>query len=1178
MNLSNTERVDLPPKMRGMLEEYRRRVWIVKVAEGVLAGLFGLVMSYLLVLVLDRFWDTSAWFRGAMLIGGSVGMLIFFPLKCHRWIWCNRHLEQVARLLKHKFPRFGDRLLGIVELARNDAEQQRSRALVEAAMKQVDDELEDRNFNDAVPNAQHRRWAWAAGVPVVLALVVFMWIPLAGSNAFVRWLMPWLDTPRYTFAQLESLPDEIVVPYAEPFEFNVALRDGSPWSPQTGSAQYQDQTAIDASLANGGYLFTLPPQKDAGGLSLHIGDARKSITIKPITRPELISLAARVELPEYLQYSKPLSLDVRGGSTSVVAGSTVRFEAEATRALADASVDGQDQTIDGASFVTHPISVSSSTSHQFKWTDHLGLSAREPLVLKLNALEDEAPVVFCRKLQREQVVLETDVVSFKLRGEDDFGIRRMGLEWAGIKDPLRVTEPAKGAKLVSGGKPELRELEAVATFSAKRENVKPQTIRIRAYVEDYLPERGRIYSPVYVVHVLSRDEHSAWVTDQLGRWFSSAREVYEQELRLNEGNRRLYDMKPEDLNKPEARRKIQQQAAAESANAARLGHLTDAGTDLLKQAARNDQFDPKQLETWAKMLQQLKGIAGDKMPSVAALLKQAAEAPGAGQPGEGKPGDQLASAQNPGEGKPSQGKPGEGKPGEGKQGQGQPGQGDGQPMPGGQGKPGESSGGDPSESKPGGGTPAEPSKGKTPPKAGSDKSSPAEGGGDMPPSKGGVTNPTPTIQDVESDFNPTDPAGPPPPPAPPTKGGLTLPGTVIKGSGREPGDEEPQLPPDAPVDQVLGEALVEQQELLDEFARIADELQKILGRLENSTFVKRFKAASRRQTEISSDLNGRLLGAFGVAEASVQKPTRKRGMQLAEREEAQSDNIYVIQEDLDAYYGRKQEAKFKRVLDEMKQLQVTSQIKRISETIRQNHVGQSISESEFWADTLDRWAEQLVDPLDPPEGPPMPGEGGELPSLPPELILEVMRILDGEVELRDETRELEQGREVQAAATFDTRAKLLSQTQGKLEERTAEVIKKIRELPNGASDFEKEIQLLSFAGSVMTEAKGILATPETGPTAIAAETEVIEILLQAQRQAKKPGGGGGGGGMPGEGGAGTTSQSALSLIGRGADASAHIEKKQTKQATGSSGGKWPEEFRDGLDDYFDALERRQPKR
>ena len=91
MNLPNANRVELPPRMRATLEEYRKRVWIVKIAEGLLAAVFGLVISYLVVLVLDRFWDTSAMLRGLSRFNSAMfGWSSFMPryleaaeLECH---------------------------------------------------------------------------------------------------------------------------------------------------------------------------------------------------------------------------------------------------------------------------------------------------------------------------------------------------------------------------------------------------------------------------------------------------------------------------------------------------------------------------------------------------------------------------------------------------------------------------------------------------------------------------------------------------------------------------------------------------------------------------------------------------------------------------------------------------------------------------------------------------------------------------------------------------------------------------------------------------------------------------------------------------------------------------------------------------------------------------------------
>ena len=186
-------------------------------------------------------------------------------------------------------------------------------------------------------------------------------------------------------------------------------------------------------------------------------------------------------------------------------------------------------------------------------------------------------------------------------------------------------------------------------------------------------------------------------------------------------------------------------------------------------------------------------------------------------------------------------------------------------------------------------------------------------------------------------------------------------------------------------------------------------------------------------------------------------------------------------------------------------------------------------------------------------------------------MLEVLQILEAEVNLREETRVAEQAKPEIAKEQYARQADVLSQTQHQLRERIDKVTQRIRELPDGEAQFAKEINLLGAVSQVMTEATGILARPETGPPAIGAETEAIELLLQSRRF--NPGGGGGGGAVPGGGGGGTTNDSALSLIGSGVNEKEVRETPGASQSTGETGATLPEEFRTGLDAYFNRLEK-----
>jgi hypothetical protein len=182
-----------------------------------------------------------------------------------------------------------------------------------------------------------------------------------------------------------------------------------------------------------------------------------------------------------------------------------------------------------------------------------------------------------------------------------------------------------------------------------------------------------------------------------------------------------------------------------------------------------------------------------------------------------------------------------------------------------------------------------------------------------------------------------------------------------------------------------------------------------------------------------------------------------------------------------------------------------------------------------------------------------------------------MQALRDEMKLRDETRETENAKAAVEVAKFNADADALGDKQNAISQHTQGAIKDILAIPDGGSKFGKELKLLNAVVNVMEETTDILHKPETGPTAIAAETEAIELLLQARRM--KPNNGGGGGANPGGGGnAAAASSAALADLGPGSDANASIAARNIGQSTGRAGKEFPAEFKSGLDAYFGLLE------
>ncbi|MCG6156404.1 hypothetical protein [Rubinisphaera margarita] len=1081
MDPSPNQRLEIPGLLREKLIDFRRRVWTIKIIEAVAGATAGVLLGYLLTFALDRFIDTPAMVRG-LIFTAAMLVCAMIPWTLNRWVWQRRRLDQLARLLMQKHPDIGDQLLGVIELAEDDEEQNRSRVLVKAAIRQVTLQAEQKDFSNAVPRPRHRIHAVAAISLALVAIGLWTATTIAAGNAWKRYLAPWSATPRYTYAAVEDLPDQIVVPHGEPFSIPVVLRENTEWSPGEGEARLAGVDPVKSTLKDQRYEFPLPAQIAPGSLNVTIGDYYSSTQIEPKLRPELVDLTATFILPEYLQRSKALEKNIRGGTVNVVRGSAARLSAVVSRDLAEATINSRPAQHSASTIRSERVAVNDPTTLEFAWKDVYGLSGLQPFQLEIVPTEDEAPNLVCENLPRKKILLDSEVLTFNVKARDDFGVRRVGIEWKGL-DPT-LNERAEGEKLIGAGNPEAELLELVATFSGKQFGIAPQPVEVRLFVEDYLPNRERVYSPSCIYFILDPDQHAIWVTDQLSRWHRLALDIRDRELQLHETNKELRGLDPGQLDDSEVRRRIEAQAAAERANGRRLGQLIGGGEDLLRQAMRNPEIGVGHLDRWAEMMQVLKDISGNRMPSVADLLNDAAKAP------------QVAGMQ-----------------------------------------------------------PARPtaSAGQNRLKmAGSGSKKSEEQKGEAPPV-------VPQLTDIESTRNELGKgeAGQSKPKSP----RLTLPNTMLAGNGEG-------KKPETPAGEQMEEAVQEQKDLLAEFEKIADELNEILANLEGSTLVKRLKAASRRQEQVAGRLATHASEAFGVEKIrKVDQVEEFKSLSTVEVES--SKDVSYIMDDMAAYFERSRYNQFKVVLDQMREERVVEGLRDLSDELVEES-GLSIAQAEFWSESLDRWAEDLVEVTKCGACPGCKAKG----SLPPSIVLEVLQILEGEIDLREQTRVAEQARTAVSVEEHEEEAGRLSKAQKELQKRIDDVVLRILELPDAESDFAKELRLLDAVSRVMVDATQILARPDTGSSAIAAETEAIELLLQSKRF--NPNGGGGGGSNPGGGGTGTTSDTALALVGSGVNEKEVRENTGTNQATGNAGPVLPEEFRSGLDEYFQRIDETSP--
>ena len=641
---SPTARNAIPESLRRQLEDFRRQLWRRKVMEAVAAGLIGLLLSFLLIYGLDRVWQTPGWARLLILLGGVSLFGGFAPYWLHRWVWGHRREEQLARLIAKRYPGLGDRLLGVIELqGQEEAGDSLSPRLRAAAMEVVAAEAGKRKLDDALPVPRHRKWALAALALMVVASGAFLATPKAGLNALERWLKPFSDVERYTFTQLEKPPVYLAVPYGEAFDVVLKLAKTSEQRPSDGLGQYGLQPVIGAKLAGDRYVFRFPGQQDKGTVVFRIGDLRHSLVVEPLQRPGVLSTRAFVKYPTYMNLPER-TVELTTGELSLVEGSELVFEMDLSRevrsgAYGPSKTSGEatlvatdfDPTqgaleINGHKAKTAAIQIGNVPFElPFSWVDEFDITGGSDYRLRVDAVKDAPPVAYTQGVERQKAILPEESVDFEILGEDDFGLKEVGIEWESlVLAPGEIPE-VKGELILAKGAPEERRIMKPVVFSPAAFGIGPQRLALRAFSEDLYPGRGRVYSEPVILYVLSREEHQQLLKSQFDRAISELEDLTRKELNNLDENQRLDDLDAEEMKKEENRKRLDAQEQAESESAQRMEELKEKMEELMKGATRNGEIDKETMKKMAEALKSMQELADKDVPEVRDELQEAQE-------------------------------------------------------------------------------------------------------------------------------------------------------------------------------------------------------------------------------------------------------------------------------------------------------------------------------------------------------------------------------------------------------------------------------------------------------------------------------------------------------------------------------------------------------------------------
>ena len=361
-------------------------------------------------------------------------------------------------------------------------------------------------------------------------------------------------------------------------------------------------------------------------------------------------------------------------------------------------------------------------------------------------------------------------------------------------------------------------------------------------------------------------------------------------------------------------------------------------------------------------------------------------------------------------------------------------------------------------------------------------------------------------------------------------------------------------------------AVEEQQKLLEKLKGLMKSMDDSLNNLNMENFVSRLKKEADNEKAISDKLAAVMKTSIGMDQNALPEKIKNEINAQKAKQEQVKKSIRDIQCDMLGFFSRTQIKKYQEVADEMDKEQTQKKLAELVDAIGKNQTAQGMKNAKEMSDKFNKWAKSL-EQKDNKKSPAGSSEG-ELIPVDTEIVIGLLRLIQQEQEVREQTRILEENRK--NMPDYSDKATKLSEKQMGMRQE----LKKIKEK---APCFPKLNAIINQAEKAMTDAGALLFKPQTDQETLGAETEVIEILsssLQEESEVSESSDGAMSMFMKmmlqpqGKGFKGSIQSDAADSGIKGAGYKGGLDEKKPDRASGKSTQALPEEYRDAIESYF----------
>jgi len=284
-----------------------------------------------------------------------------------------------------------------------------------------------------------------------------------------------------------------------------------------------------------------------------------------------------------------------------------------------------------------------------------------------------------------------------------------------------------------------------------------------------------------------------------------------------------------------------------------------------------------------------------------------------------------------------------------------------------------------------------------------------------------------------------------------------------------------------------------QEEMIKKMQEMVKKMDDSMKNLTVENFVNRLKKEAENENKISSNLKNMMKDIVGLSPENMPAKLKEKYNEQITSQKSVTRNATDIRNELMAFFARTRVEKYKSVFDDMEKEKMDDALKKLEENLVENKSGSAMTDSGKMAANFKKWADMLGKGDNKKQGGGGGQGGGKDGEVDMELLLAMIRMIQGEQNIRNKTRSLERNKP--EMKEYSEKADRIADEQDDLKRMLENVKEKV--------DDQQAVELLEAAGTAMKDAEQMLKKPQTDVETIAAETEVIELLSGAFQQSAK---------------------------------------------------------------------------